>query len=355
MKYKLLVINPGSTSTKVSVYEEEKEIFKETLRHSSEEMGKFNKIIEQKDFRTKVILKMLEDNKVDIKELDAVIGRGGLLKPLSSGTYKVNSKMIDDLKNNPQGEHAANLGAIISDQIAASIGKEAYIVDPVVVDEMEEIARISGMPEIPRRSFFHALNQKAVAKRYAQERGTAYEELNLIVTHMGGGISVGAHKNGRVIDVNNTIDGEGSFSPERSGSIPAGDLARMCFSGKYTLDQILKKITGRGGFVAYLNTNDGRLVEAAMLVGDEKTRLIHDAMGYQVSKDIGAAAAVLKGKVDAIILTGGMAYGKPMVNLIKENVSFIAPVIVYPGEDEMLALAQGALRVLKGEEEAKEY
>jgi butyrate kinase len=355
MKYKLLVINPGSTSTKVSVYEEEKEIFKETLRHSSEEIGRFNKIIEQKDFRTEVILKMLEDNSVDVRELDAVVGRGGLLRPLSSGTYKVNSKMIDDLKNNPQGEHAANLGAIIADQIADSICKEAYIVDPVVVDEMEEIARISGIPEIPRRSFFHALNQKAVAKRYAQEKGTEYEELNLIVTHMGGGISIGVHKNGRVIDVNNTIDGEGSFSPERSGSIPAGDLVRMCFSGKYTLDQILKKITGKGGFVAYLNTNDGRLVEAAMLVGDEKTRLIHDAMGYQVSKDIGAAAAVLKGKVDAIILTGGMAYGKPMVNLIKENVSFIAPVIVYPGEDEMLALAQGALRVLKGEEEAKEY
>lgn len=355
MKYKLLVINPGSTSTKVSVYEDEKEIFKETIRHSVEEISKFNRIIEQKDFRTEVILKMLQDNNVDIKELDAVVGRGGLLKPLSSGTYKVNNKMIDDLKNNPQGEHAANLGAIIADQIANSIGKVSYIVDPVVVDEMEDIARISGMPEISRRSFFHALNQKAVSKRYAQEKGIAYEDLNLIVTHIGGGISVGVHKNGRVIDVNNTIDGEGAFSPERSGSVPAGDLARMCFSGKYTLDEILKKITGKGGFVAYLNSDDGRVVEAAMLVGDEKTRLIHDAMGYQVSKDIGAAAAVLKGKVDAIILTGGMAYGKPIVNLIKENVSFIAPVIVYPGEDEMLALTQGTLRVLKGEEEAKEY
>jgi butyrate kinase len=355
MKYKLLVINPGSTSTKISVYEDEKEIFKETIRHSVEEISKFNRIIEQKDFRTEVILKMLQDNNVDIKELDAAVGRGGLLKPLSSGTYKVNNKMIDDLKNNPQGEHAANLGAIIADQIANSIGKVSYIVDPVVVDEMEDIARISGMPEISRKSFFHALNQKAVSKRYAQEKGVAYEELNLIVTHIGGGISVGVHKNGRVIDVNNTIDGEGAFSPERSGGIPAGDLARMCFSGKYTLDEILKKITGKGGFVGYLNSNDGRVVEAAMLVGDEKTRLIHDAMGYQVSKDIGAAAAVLKGKVDAIILTGGMAYGKPIVNLIKENVSFIAPVIVYPGEDEMLALTQGTLRVLKGEEEAKEY
>lgn len=355
MKHKLLVINPGSTSTKVSVYEDEKEIFKETLRHSTQEINKFKKIIEQQDFRTEVILKMLKDNKVDIKELDAVVGRGGLLRPLTSGTYKVNNKMIDDLKNNPQGEHAANLGAIIADQIADSIGKSAYIVDPVVVDEMEEIARISGMPELPRKSFFHALNQKAVAKRYAEEKGVAYEELNLIVTHIGGGISVGAHKNGKVIDVNNTIDGEGAFSPERSGGVPAGDLVRMCFSGKYTLEEMLKKITGKGGFVAYLDTNDGRVVEAAMLVGDSKTKLIHDAMAYQISKDIGAAAAVLKGKVDGIILTGGMAYGKPMVNLIKDNVSFIGPVIVYPGEDEMLALAQGGLRVLKGEEEAKEY
>lgn len=355
MKYKLLVINPGSTSTKVSVYEGEKEIFKDTIRHSSEEIGRFNKVIDQKDFRTEVILKILEDNKVDINDLDAVVGRGGLLKPLDSGTYKVNKKMLDDLKNNPQGEHAANLGAIIAEKIARSIGKEAYIVDPVVVDEMEDIARISGMPEISRKSFFHALNQKAVAKRYAEEKGVAYEDLNLIVTHMGGGISVGVHKNGRVIDVNNTIDGEGAFSPERSGSVPAGDLARMCFSGKYTLDEILKKITGKGGFVSYLNTNDGRVVEAAMLVGDEKTKLIHDAMGYQVSKDIGAAAAVLKGKVDAIILTGGMAFGKPMVNYIKDNISFIAPVIVYPGEDEMLALAQGTIRILKGKEEVKDY
>ncbi|WP_160688184.1 butyrate kinase [Clostridium sp. C2-6-12] len=355
MKYKLLVINPGSTSTKVSVYEGEKEIFKDTIRHSSEEIGRFNKVIDQKDFRTEVILKILEDNKVDINDLDAIVGRGGLLKPLDSGTYKVNKKMLDDLENNPQGEHAANLGAIIAEKIARSIGKEAYIVDPVVVDEMEDIARISGMPEISRKSFFHALNQKAVAKRYAEEKGVAYEDLNLIVTHMGGGISVGVHKNGRVIDVNNTIDGEGAFSPERSGSVPAGDLARMCFSGKYTLDEMLKKITGKGGFVSYLNTNDGRVVEAAMLVGDEKTKLIHDAMGYQVSKDIGAAAAVLKGKVDAIILTGGMAFGKPMVNYIKDNISFIAPVIVYPGEDEMLALAQGTIRILKGKEEAKEY
>jgi len=355
MSYKLLVINLGSTSTKISVYEGEKEIFKETLRHSSDEIGEFKNILDQQNFRTEVILKALEDNRINIKELDAVVGRGGLLKPISSGTYRINNNIITDLKENPQGEHASNLGAIIADEIASSIEKPAFIVDPVVVDEMEDIARFSGIPELPRKSFFHALNQKAVAKRYAQESSVDYKDINVIVAHMGGGISVGVHKKGNVVDVNNTIDGEGAFSPERSGGVPSGDLARMCFSGKYTLEEVLKKIIGKGGFVAYLDTNDARVVEAAMIVGDTKAKLVHDAMGYQVSKEIGAAAAVLNGKVDAIILTGGMAYGKPMVNLIKEKVSFIAPVIVYPGEDEMLALAQGAIRVLSGKEEAKEY
>lgn len=355
MNYKLLVINPGSTSTKISVYDNEKEVFKETIRHSSDEIGKFKNILDQQDFRTEVILKVLKDNKINIKELDAIVGRGGLLKPISSGTYMVNNKIITDLKENPQGEHASNLGAIIANEIANSIVKPAFIVDPVVVDEMDDIARFSGVPELPRKSFFHALNQKAVAKRYAQEADVDYKDINLIVAHMGGGISVGVHKKGKVVDVNNTIDGEGAFSPERSGGVPSGDLARMCFSGKYTLEEILKKITGKGGFVAYLDTNDARVVEAAMIVGDSKAKLVHDAMGYQVSKEIGAAAAVLNGKVDAIILTGGMAYGSPMVNLIKEKVSFIAPVIVYPGEDEMLALAKGTIRVLSGEEEIKEY
>jgi butyrate kinase len=287
--------------------------------------------------------------------MDAIVGRGGLLKPIVSGTYNVNDKMLGDLKESVQGQHASNLGAIIANKIANSINKPAFIVDPVVVDEMEEIARFSGVPELPRKSIFHALNQKAVAKRYAHEKSVNYEEINLIVAHMGGGVSVGAHKNGKIIDVNNALDGDGAFSPERSGGVPSGDLARMCFSGKYTLEEILKKITGKGGFVAYLNTNDARIVEKAALEGEPKAKLIHDAMGYQVSKDIGAAAAVLDGKVDAIILTGGMAYGKPMVNLISEKVGFIAPIVVYPGEDEMLALAQGVLRVLNGEEKVKEY
>jgi len=355
VSYKLLIINPGSTSTKIAIYEDEKELFQETIRHSAEEIGRFKHVLQQQNCRTEAILKILRDNKIDIKEMDAVAGRGGLLKPIISGTYNVNDKMIKDLKENIQGEHASNLGAIIAKEIASSIGKDSFIVDPVVVDEMEDIARLSGIPEISRKSIFHALNQKAVAKRYAQEFSKNYEDINVIVTHMGGGASVGAHRKGKIIDVNNALDGDGAFSPERSGGVPSGDLARMCFSGKYTLEEVLKKITGKGGFVAYLNTNDARIVEKAASCGDSKAKLIHDAMGYQVAKDIGAAAAVLSGKVDAIILTGGMAYGKPMVDLIREKVAFIAPIIVYPGEDEMLALAQGVIRVLNGEEEVKEY
>ena len=355
MSYKLLIINPGSTSTKIAVYEDEKGIFEETLRHSSEEIGEFKHILDQKSFRTDIILEILKQKKIDIKEMNAVVGRGGLLKPIISGTYNVNDKMLEDLKEGIQGQHASNLGAIIANEIANSINKPAFIVDPVVVDEMEEIARFSGIPELQRKSIFHALNQKAVAKRYAKENSKKYEDINVIVTHMGGGVSVGAHKNGKIIDVNNCLDGDGPFSPERSGGVPAGDLARMCFSGKYKLEEILKKITGKGGFVAYLNTNDARIVEKGAVEGEPKAKLVHDAMGYQVAKDIGAAAAVLNGKVDAIILTGGMAYGKPMVNLISEKVGFIAPIVVYPGEDEMLALAQGVIRVLSGEEEVKEY
>jgi butyrate kinase len=355
MSYRLLIINPGSTSTKISVFEDEKEIFGETLRHSAEEIGKFKHIIDQLNFRTEVILKTLKNNNINIEELDATVGRGGLLQPIPSGTYHVNDRMLKELKEGEQGEHASNLGAIIANEIGESICKPAFIVDPVGVDEMENIAKISGVPELPRKSFFHALNQKAVAKKYAKENCEKYEDIKVIVAHMGGGVSVGVHKNGRVIDVNNTIDGDGPFSPERSGSVPIGDLVRICFSGRYTQEEVLKKIIGKGGFVAYLGTNDGRDVENAVLEGDKTAKLIHDAMGYQIAKEIGAAAVVLNGQVDAIILTGGMAYGKPMVSLICEKVSFIAPVIVYPGEDEMLALAQGVIRVLNGEENAKEY
>lgn len=352
---KLLIINPGSTSTKIGVFEDEKEILDETLRHSSEEIGKYDTVVDQKDFRKEVILDVLKSKGIDIKGFDAIVGRGGLLKPIEGGTYAVNEEMLSDIKKAERGEHASNLGAMIADEIAKEIGAKSFIVDPVVVDELSDVARISGVPELPRTSIFHALNQKAVAKRYAKEKNKAYEDCNIIVVHMGGGVSVGAHTGGRIVDVNNALDGDGAFSPERSGGVPAGALIKMCFSGKYTEAEVKKKITGQGGLVAYLDTNDMRDVLKASAEGDEKSKLIYDAFIYQVSKDVGAMATVLKGNVEAIILTGGIAYSDVVVNSIKERVSFIAPLVVYGGEDEMLALAQGALRVLNGEEEAKEY
>jgi len=355
MSYKLLIINPGSTSTKIGVYEDEKEVLEETLRHSSEEIGKFEGVFEQLDFRKDVILKVLKEKDFDIKTLNAIVGRGGLLKPIEGGTYAVNDAMLNDLKIGVQGQHASNLGGIIANQIGTSLDIPSFIVDPVVVDEMSDVAKISGIPEIERKSIFHALNQKAVAKRYAKENGKKYEDVNLIVAHMGGGVSVGAHKDGKIIEINNCLDGDGPFSPERSGGLPVGDLVKMCFSGKYTLEDMKKKLTGKGGFVAYLNTNDAREVIAKMEAGDEKAKLIFDAMSYQVAKEIGSCAAVLSGKVDAIILTGGIAYGKETVSYIKEKVQFIADVVIYPGEDELLALAQGGIRVLSGQEKAKVY
>lgn len=355
MSFKLLIINPGSTSTKIGVYEDEKPVLVETLRHQTEEIEKYNSITEQFSFRKEVILNVLKEKNFDITTLSAIVGRGGLLKPIAGGTYAVNDAMLEDLRAAARGEHASNLGALIANEIGKELGVPAFIVDPVVVDEMDDMARISGIPEIERKSIFHALNQKAVAKRYAKENGKKYEDVNVIVAHMGGGVSVGAHTKGRIIDVNNALDGEGPYSPERSGGVPIGDLVKMCFSGKYTQDEIKKKITGKGGFVAYLGTNNALEVENAALAGEPKAKLIHDAMGYQVAKEIGKCATVLCGKVDAIILTGGMAYGKPMVQVISERVSFIAPIVVYPGEDELLALAQGAIRVLSGEEEAKIY
>lgn len=353
--FRMLIINPGSTSTKIAVYDDTNPVFVETLRHSSEEIGKYKTIFEQYDFRKDVILKAVEEKGVELSSINAVVGRGGLLKPIEGGTYEVNEAMIEDLKVGLQGQHASNLGGIIANEIARNLGARAFIVDPVVVDEMDDIARLSGMPEIERICIFHALNQKAVAKRYAKEKGVDYKNLNLIVAHLGGGISVGAHKNGRIVDVNNALDGEGPFSPERTGSLPVGDLVKMCFSGKYTIDEIKKMITGKGGFVAYLGTNDGRDVQKMMEEGNDKAKLVYEAMAYQVAKEIGMCSAVLSGKVDAIILTGGLAYGKILTDWIEERVSFIAPVVVYPGEDEMLALAEGGLRVLTGEEAAKEY
>ena len=355
MAYKLLIINPGSTSTKIGVYEGEKEVLEETLRHSAEEILKYDTIFDQLDFRKEVILKVLKEKGIDINELDAVVGRGGMLKPIEGGTYEVNDAMVEDLKIGVQGPHASNLGGILSNEIAKEIGKRAFIVDPVVVDEMEDVARLSGVPELPRKSKFHALNQKAVAKRYAKEHNTSYEDVNLIVVHMGGGVSVGAHRKGRVIDVNNALDGDGPFSPERAGGVPSGELLEMCFSGKYSKEEVYKKLVGKGGFVAYANTNDARDLIKLSQEGDEKGSLIFNAFIYQIAKEIGSMAVVLDGEVDAIVLTGGIAYSDYVTNAINKKVKWIAPMVVYGGEDELLALAQGAIRVLDGVEEAKIY
>ena len=355
MAYKLLIINPGSTSTKIGVYEGEKEVLEETLRHSSEEILKYDTIFDQLDFRKEVILNVLKEKGIDINELDAVVGRGGMLKPIEGGTYEVNEAMVEDLKIGVQGPHASNLGGILSNEIAKEIGKRAFIVDPVVVDEMEDVARLSGVPELPRKSKFHALNQKAVAKRYAKEHNTSYEDVNLIVVHMGGGVSVGAHRKGRVIDVNNALDGDGPFSPERAGGVPSGELLEMCFSGKYSKEEVYKKLVGKGGFVAYANTNDARDLIKLSQEGDEKGSLIFNAFIYQIAKEIGSMAVVLDGDVDAIVLTGGIAYSDYVTNAINKKVKWIAPMVVYGGEDELLALAQGAIRVLDGVEESKIY
>ena len=335
MSIKSLIINPGSTSTKVGVFEDETLLFEETLRHPTEEIAKYPTIIDQKDFRKQIILDFLKEKNCDVHTLDVIVGRGGLLKPIPGGTYAVSDELLADLKKGVQGQHASNLGGILAREIGDAIGKPSYIVDPVVVDELPDVARISGMPELPRRSIFHALN--------------------LIVIHMGGGVSVGAHSHGKVVDVNNILDGEGCFSPERAGTVPAGDLVKMCFSGKYTEKEIYKKICGNGGFNAYLHTNDARVVEKMVKEGDEYAKLVEDAFYYQIAKDAGAMAAVLEGKVDAIILTGGIAYNPYTREILEKKIGFIAPITVYPGEDELLALAQGALRVMHGEEQPQEY
>lgn len=354
-KLRLLIINPGSTSTKIGVFEDEEMVFEQTLRHDVEDLKEYKKIFDQYEFRKKIILDALIERNIPVESLDAVVGRGGLLKPIEGGTYQVDEEMINDLKEGVLGEHASNLGGILAFEIAKEAGGKAFIVDPVVVDELQDVARISGLKGIERVSIFHALNQKAVARRYAKETGLKYEDLNLIVAHLGGGVSVGAHRKGRVVDVANALDGEGPFSPERAGGLPVGDLIKLCFSGKYTQDQIKRMITGQGGIVSYLGTNDAREVENRIKSGDEYAKLIYQAMAYQIAKEIGACSAVLKGEVDGIIITGGIAYDKVFTSWLKEMVSYIAKVTVYPGEDELQALAQGGLRVLKGEELPKRY
>ncbi len=352
----ILVINPGSTSTKFAVFEERKELFNLTLRHSLEELKPFKKITEQYAFRKDLIIKELKSRGIDVNSISAVVGRGGLVKPIESGIYEVNEAMKRDLDKGLMGEHASNLGGLIADDIASELpSARAFIVDPVVVDEMEEVARVAGHPEFSRLSIFHALNQKAVARIYSESIGESYEDLNLIVAHMGGGISVGAHVKGRVIDVNNALNGEGPFSPERSGGLPAGQLVDVCFSGKYSKEEIKQMITGKGGMVAYLGTNSFLDICKNADEGHAMSNFLRDASAYQVGKEIGALAAVMEGSVDAILLTGGMAYEKPTNEYIKKMVGFIAPVIIYPGEDELKALAFNGLMAIRNEIEVKDY
>ncbi len=354
--YKILVINPGSTSTKIAVFENDKAIYSKNIKHKAEELAPYPKLIDQYPFRKEIILKELREANINISSMHAVIGRGGLIKPIPSGVYEVNKDMLEDLKIGRLGQHASNLGGILADDIVRLIpNAKAFIADPVVVDELEDIARFSGHPKFERISIFHALNQKAIARMHAQAVGKNYEELNLVIAHLGGGISVGAHKHGKVIDVNNALDGEGPFSPERAGTLPVKALAELCFSGEYTLDEVKKMITGKGGFVAYLGTNDAYEVEQKIKNGDTFAAQVHDAMAYQVGKCIAEMSAVLHGNVDAILLTGGIAYDKDFVDYVKQMVSFIAPVVIYPGEDEMKALAENALMVLRGETIPKIY
>ncbi len=350
-----LIINPGSTSTKIGVFEDETLLFDETLRHPTEEITKYDSIIDQKTFRKDIIVNFLKEKDFDIKTLGMVVGRGGLLKPIPSGTYAVTDALIEDLKIGVQGQHASNLGGILAKEIADSIGVPSYIVDPVCVDELMDIARYSGVPELPRTSLFHALNQKAVAKRYALEENRPYETMDLIVVHLGGGVSVGAHHKGKVIDVYNALDGDGAFSPERAGGVQSGSLIKMCFSGEYTEKEVYSKFVGKGGFAAYFGSNDMREIEDWADEGREDVIEARNAFILQISKDIGSMATVLNGKAEKIIITGGIAYDKGIVKGLRERCEWIAPFVLYPGEDELLALVQGGLRVLHGQETAKIY
>jgi len=354
MKENILVVNPGSTSTKVAIFNQEgKEIFNETISHSTEELSQFKSILEQCPVRKKIILNTLKKKKIDFNSLRAIIGRGGVLKALEAGTYEVNNKLINDLKNSPI-EHASNLGGIIAHEIAEEIDVPAYIADPVSVDEFTDIARISGLKEIERKSLLHTLNIRANAFRYAKEQGKKFEELNLIVAHLGGGISIAPIKKGKIIDVNNANDG-GPFSPERTGSLPNKALIHLCYSGEYSEKELYKLITHQGGLVSYLGTNDLREVMKKIDQGDKYAELIFEGMCYQIAKEIGAMAAVLRGKVEVIILTGGIVHNEILVNKIKDRTDWIAPVVVYPGEEEMSALAQAVIRVIDGVEKAKTY
>lgn len=351
---RVLAINPGATSTKYAVFDGEMCLLKKTVEHQGSELKSFVRVFDQYQYRLNLILEALKEAGIPLDTLNAVVGRGGLLKSLAGGTYVVNSLMVEDLKQAVRGEHASNLGAVMADNLAKQLGIPAYIVDPVSVDEMEPEARISGLPALARISLSHALNSKAVARKVAREMGKKYEEVNIVVAHLGSGVSVSPHKKGRMIDVNNAQE-EGPFSPDRCGGLPSKLLIKLCFSGEYAEKELLQEIMGSGGMFAYLGTKDVREAEKMADAGDEKAALVLDAMAYQVTKEIGAMSAVLAGEVDRIALTGGMAYSQRIVTAITNRVRFIAPVIVVPGEEELEALVAGAIRVLEGEEKPEAY
>ncbi len=351
MNYKILAINPGSTSTKLAIYENEKELYKTNITHSNEELEKYPNIADQYEMRYESIMNFLKEASIDTHELAAVVGRGGLLPPVKSGAYLVNEKMVDRLKNNPVVHHASNLGAMIAFEIAKAVGVNSYIYDSVAVDELEDIARITGLKEVKRKSLVHTLNMRAIAIKTAKESNKDYNSTTAIVAHLGGGITISLHKNGKMIDI--VSDDEGPFSPERSGGLPGKDLVSMCY--KNDVSTMKKKLRGKGGLTSLLSTNNTLEVQKMIDGGDENAKLIYEAMAYQVAKGIGELATVVDGKVDHIILTGGIAYSEIFTAWIKKRVEFIAPVIIAAGENELESLAQGALRVLTGEEEANIY
>lgn len=356
-EYKILAMNFGSTSTKVAVYEGDTQLLQKVFHHSPQDLEGVSSMEDNAALRKPLILNYLQEQGMDLKEFDAIVGRGGLVRPLLGGTYAVNEKMLEDLRSCTYGTHVCNLGGILASEIGQEVGKPAYVVDPPVIDEMSDLAKLSGCPDFPRRPRFHALNQKAIAKRYAAEYGLSYDSLRLIVAHMGGGVTVGAHLYGKVVDVNNGLEGDGAYTAERPGSLAVVDVLRAAFSGKYgtTFQELREFFTFHCGLAAYTGTNDGREISRRVKEGDKQAELAYRGMAYQVAKEIGAVSAVLQGKVDAVLLTSGFAYDSMLMGWIKEYIGYLAPVYIYPGEDEMLSLAQGAIRVLKGQEEVLEY
>lgn len=348
-RYEILVINLGSSSTKVAYYINEECMVKANLSHPSEELKQYDSIWKQAGMRQRAIETFMEENGIDKCKLAAVVTRGGHTRPLTGGTYLVNQVMLEESASEAFGNHACDLGLVIASNLS-KYGAKPLTANTPVTDEFEPLARYSGLPEIERRSSFHALNHKGVARHYARETGRAYESLNLIVVHMGGGISVAAHKQGKMIDANNGLAGDGPFSTNRSGGLPVGSLIAECFSGKYTEKQMLRRVNGQGGMLAYVGESDTLTVEQRAEAGDKACALVLDAMAYQTAKEIGGCAAVLAGRVDAIIMTGGMANSVRLTRFIEEKVSFIAPVVKYPGEYEMQSLALNAYEVLAGKQ-----